>query len=307
MSETEVTPDLLRSMPLPGLGGNPDKDSRGRVLIVGGSPEVPGAAVLAGIAALRTGAGKLQMAATAVYGDLVAAAVPEARVIRVPAARNGEIGKGAANALSDLVERSDAVVIGPGMLDDAAASALAATLVSARTARQATFVLDAGAITGLGGLGDRLSPAAGRMVLTPHMGEMAALSGLDKDEVEADPIAAARGAARRLGAVLVLKSATTHIVSPDGLCWIHEADAPGLATSGSGDVLAGVIGGLLARGAPPTTAAIWGVWLHGAAGRALAEAVGPLGFLAREILDQIPRVMASVSKDPRDDQQSLAR
>jgi len=294
MSETEVTPELLRSMPLPGLGGNPDKDSRGRVLIVGGGPEVPGAAVLAGIAALRAGAGKLQMAATAAYGDILAAAVPEARVIRVPAGRNGEIGKGAANALSDLIERSDAVVIGPGMMEDEAASALAATLVANRSASQAAFVLDAGAITGLGGLVERLRPAAGRLVLTPHMGEMAALTGLDKDEVEADPIAAARGAAKRLGAVMVLKSATTHIVSPDGLTWVHEAGAPGLATSGSGDVLAGVIGGLLARGAPPVEAAIWGVWLHGAAGRALSRSVGPLGFLAREILDQIPRVMATV-------------
>lgn len=296
MSETEVTPDLLRAMPLPGLGGNPDKDSRGRVLIIGGGPEVPGAAVLAGIAALRTGAGKLQMAATAAYADILAVAVPEARVVRVPASRNGEIGKSAANALSTLIERSDAVVIGPGMMDDTSASALAATLVSARTACRTTFVLDAGAITGLGGLADRLSPAAGRLVLTPHIGEMAALTGLDKDEIEADPIAAARAVATRLGAVMVLKSATTHIVSPDGLCWVHEARAPGLATSGSGDVLAGVIGGLLARGAPPVEAAIWGVWLHGAAGRALSKSVGPLGFLAREIPGQIPRVMAGVSE-----------
>lgn len=295
MSDAEVTPELLRAMPLPGLGGNPDKDSRGRVLIVGGGPEVPGAAVLAGLGALRAGAGKLQMAATTAYADILAAAVPEARVIRVPAARDGEIGKGAASALAPLVERADAVVIGPGMMDEASASALAATLVSARTARAAAFVLDAGAITGLGGLADRLSPAAGRLVLTPHIGEMAALSGLAKEEIEADPIAAAREAANRLGAVMVLKSATTHIVSPDGLCWIHEAGAPGLATSGSGDVLAGVIGGLLARGAAPVQAAIWGVWLHGAAGRALSESIGPLGFLAREILDQIPRVMAAVS------------
>ena len=297
MSETLITPALLRSMPLPGLGANPDKDSRGRVLIIGGGPEVPGAAVLAGLGALRAGAGKLQMAATAAYAPGLAAAIPEARVIQVPAARNGEIGKSAANALAALVARSDGVVIGPGMMDDETASQLAALLVGGRTAGEATFVLDAGAITSLDGFAARLAVAAGRLVLTPHAGEMAALTGLDKDEVEADPIAAARAVAARLGAVVVMKGKTTHVVSPDGLAWRHESGAPGLATSGSGDVLAGVIGGLLARGAPPAVAAIWGVWLHGAAGAALAETVGPLGFLAREILDQIPRVMGSVS-DP---------
>jgi len=295
MSAIQITPDLLRSMPMPGLGDNPDKDSRGRVLIIGGGPEVPGAAVLAGVAALRAGAGKLQMAATAAYAQVLTSAIPEARVIQVPAARNGEIGKSAVNALTGLVARADGVVIGPGMMNDEAASQLAAALVSGRSAAQATFVLDAGAITGLDGLTDQLAVAAGRLVLTPHAGEMAALLGLERDTVEADPVLAARTVAQRLGAVVVMKGKTTHVVSPDGLVWRHESVAPGLATSGSGDVLAGVIGGLLARGAPPAAGAIWGVWLHGAAGAALAEAVGPLGFLAREILDQIPRVMASVS------------
>lgn len=280
---------LLRTMPLPAVGAAADKDARGRVLIVGGGAEVPGAALLSGLAALRVGAGKLQMAATEAYATALAMAAPEARVIRV--AGEGDLSLQAGERLIQAAQRSDAVVVGPGMMDEAASASLAARLMA--EAPEAAFVLDAAAMTAISDHA-AAARAAGRLVLTPHPGEMAALSGRTKDEVLADPLDVARETAGRFQAVVALKSRDTHVVTPDGQCWLHEGGVQGLATSGSGDVLAGVIGGLLARGASPVQATCWGVWLHGRAGLRLSERIGPLGFLARELLDEIPRALTEV-------------
>lgn len=288
MSE-KVDANFLRRTPLPATGGSVDKDQRGRVLIVAGGREVPGAALLTGLAALRAGAGKLQMAATAAYAVPLAMAVPEARVICASA--EADLGPEAVEHIREAAARSDAVVVGPGMMDKHVSAQLASELMT--LAPEAAFVLDAAAMTAMGDH-EAVARAAGRLVLTPHPGEMAALSGRTKDEVLADPVAVARETAARFLAVVALKSRDTWIVTPDGRCWLHEGGVPGLATSGSGDVLAGVIGGLLARGASPAQATCWGVWLHGRAGARLSERVGPLGFLARELLDEIPRALTEI-------------
>lgn len=294
MSARDITPDFLRSWLLPSLPSGSDKETRGRVLVVAGGAEIPGAAVLAGLGALRAGAGKLQMAAPVSVARQMAFEVPEARVIPVAEREGGDLSPEAADALVALAARTDAVVLGPGMMDETVACDLAGTLTSSPT--EAAFVFDAAALTALVAQADQLLKAAGRIVLTPHAGEMAALLGIEKSRVEADPPAAAREVARNLGAVVVMKGETTWIASPDGVTWRHDSGAVGLATSGSGDVLAGVIGGLLARGAPAAQAAIWGVALHGAAGAALTEAIGPLGFLAREILPEVPRALARLAR-----------
>jgi hydroxyethylthiazole kinase-like uncharacterized protein yjeF len=128
-------------------------------------------------------------------------------------------------------------------------------------------------------------------IVTPHAGEMAHMLGISKKQVLADPSAAARAAARRWGVMVVLKGATTVIAAPNGQSWRHEGGNIGLAVSGSGDVLAGVIGGLAARGAPLEQAGAWGVTLHAQAGDTLAERHGPLGYLASEIAAEIPKLM----------------
>jgi hydroxyethylthiazole kinase-like uncharacterized protein yjeF len=133
------------------------------------------------------------------------------------------------------------------------------------------------------------------VVLTPHHGEMARLTGLTKDRIGAEPERHAREAAARWNAVVVLKGPITVIAAPNGACWCHDSDQPGLGTSGSGDVLAGVIGGVAARGARLVQAAAWGVAVHAHAGQALAERIATLGFLARELPDEIPRVMQNLA------------
>ena len=142
------------------------------------------------------------------------------------------------------------------------------------------------------GLEDMIAAHEGRAVLTPHHGELAYLTGQPEETIAARPEKAARDAASRFGAVVVLKHARTIVATPEGHALVHDSEAPGLATGGSGDVLSGVIGGLLARGAPPLVAAGWGVWLHGAAGCAAAEEIGPIGFLARDLLRHLPRLLA---------------
>lgn len=290
MSEpAEVTPGLLRGMPLPFPSPDGDKEARGRVLVVGGSAQVPGAVRLAGEAALRAGAGKLQMAVPESVAVQLGLLVPEGRVFAL-AERDGEIAPDPAGTILEFAATSDALLIGPGMMDKSAAAELTQRLLEA--ADGPGFVIDAAAMAACWARPELVRMHGGRVVLTPHAGEMAGLTGASKEAVEADPLGAAREAARELGAVLALKGQRTFIAAPDGRSWRHEGHAIGLATSGSGDMLAGVIAGLLARGAAPEQAALWGVFLHQQAGRRLTERVGPLGFLARELAGQIPGLLA---------------
>ncbi|RYG87924.1 MAG: NAD(P)H-hydrate dehydratase, partial [Alphaproteobacteria bacterium] len=260
------------------------KEDRGAVLVVGGEADMAGAAILAGVSALRVGAGKLQIRADTASAAGMAIAVPEARII-VAAAMSVSPVISAANAAS-------ALVLGPGMETGEPQRRLAARLLQSAPAVPA--VVDAGALPLRDDAEAFAGLAAGRTVLTPHAGEMAAILGRDKDAIRADPLGAAREAAAMFRSVLVMKGATTFVVSPDGTAWRHDGGVAGLATSGSGDVLAGAIGGMLARGAAPVTAALWGVVIHAEAGSDLASAGAPLGFLAREIPARFPFVLAGL-------------
>jgi hydroxyethylthiazole kinase-like uncharacterized protein yjeF len=290
----ELTRASLRKVPLPKPDANSDKNARGRVLVVGGSAKVPGAILLAGVAALRTGAGKLQLATVASAAPTLGVSVPEALVIALPQGRGGEIVRArAARQLRDDASEADALLVGPGMSIDRVTHTLVAPLVK-RLHDSATLVLDAAAILALHEDEEMLLPLSGRAVLTPHAGEMASLLDIDKRDVESNAARTARLAAERFGAVVVLKGAESWIAEPDSTLHHFGGGSVGLATSGSGDTLAGIVAGLAARGAPAANAAKWAVFLHAAAGKALARRVGRIGFLARELLDEIPRLMESL-------------
>jgi ADP-dependent NAD(P)H-hydrate dehydratase len=281
--------EALAECPLPAPGQ--DKESRGRVLVLGGSASVPGAALLAGEAAMRAGAGKLQVATVASVALAMGIALPEAMVIALPEDPNGEVMTAGAR-LEACAADAGSVLVGPGMAGSDFLVSLIATLSESR----AVLVLDAGA------LDERLAPARpGRpFVLTPHAGELAQLCGVSREQVEQAPLAYATRLAARLSCVVVAKGADTFIVDATGQAWQHRGGVPGLGTSGSGDVLAGLIAGLAARGASALQAALWAVWLHAEAGRALSDAIGDLGFLAREISRPVPGLMARAAgrQDP---------
>jgi hydroxyethylthiazole kinase-like uncharacterized protein yjeF len=180
-------------------------------------------------------------------------------------------------------------------LDPAAAEAVAQALLGVPS--EGGFVLDAAAIGAVRQINLASGGRTGCGVITPHAGEMARLTGLSREAVEADPLEVARQVAADHQVVVVMKGAQTWVVSPQGKAWLNEAGPAGLATSGSGDVLAGAISGLLARGATPVQAAAWGVFLHAQAGRRLSLATGPLGFLAREILPWLTRGLSLPADD----------
>ena len=280
MKQRRVTTALLRKWPLPNTAETDGKEERGRVLIIGGSDRIPGAAILAATASLRAGAGKLQIATSRAAALAMAIAVPEAKVSGLPADRRGEIKSLDRDVAAEVVN-ADAVLVGPGMEATPATRQVAADVMQHAKA----VVLDAGALDAAVS-----SPHVGALVLTPHFGEMAALLDVDETQVAAQSAAMAQALARQIDAIVVLKSADTVIAHPDGHVWLHTGGSAGLGTSGSGDVLAGVVCGLIAQGAAPDQAAVWGVALHGRAGEWLSRNIGHTGFLAREIAWHLPAI-----------------
>jgi ADP-dependent NAD(P)H-hydrate dehydratase len=289
---TLITPELLRTIPLPRPDEGGDKEERGRVLVVGGGRETPGAVVLAGTAALRAGAGKLQVATGASNAALVASSLPEARVFALPETRAGKLSKAACAKLEEHLNKAQCVCVGPGMIEDeSVARFVEATL---RMCRDVPVVLDAGAVACLNAGRDLLHALCGRAVVTPNADELSEVFG-EEFAVREVALSAARRAAEVFRAVVVLKGRETFVASPGGETFVNRAGSVGLATSGSGDVLAGVIAGLVARGTEPAHAAAWGVHLHALAGERLARKIGPLGFLARELPAEIPTLMSELS------------
>jgi ADP-dependent NAD(P)H-hydrate dehydratase len=281
MKAVDADLSLLRRWKLPDLADAESKEDRGRILVIGGSREIPGAALLAGYASLRAGGGKLHIATSADVAPALAIAIPEARVTGLASTASGEI-TGSSDALIVAVKQSDALLVGPGMAPSASTQRLAA---SCAVHAKAT-ILDAGALA---------AATTRASVITPHYGEMATLCDCEKREVADDPAGVALKVARELDVVVALKGAVTHIANPAGDLWLYRGGSIGLGTSGSGDVLAGVIAGLIAQGATADQAAVWGVVLHGEAGESLAGRIGKIGFLAREIADEIPRIRTAVS------------
>lgn len=259
-------------------------------MVIGGERSTPGAVVLAANAALRAGAGKLQIATAASVAPFLGVSVPEALVISLAETRQGAIHRRAAAALVDKAARANAIVIGPGMMDHSATITFLSALLD-RMPRGPVLVLDAGAVSTLNGNAALLARHDGNVVLTPHAGEMASLLGRAKETVLRDPVHIALAAATTYRAVTLLKGPETLVTRTDGRCWRYDGGDVGLATSGSGDVLAGIIAGLAARGADATTAALWGVLLHGEAGNILAARQGKIGFLARELAAELPALM----------------
>lgn len=289
---TRVTRALLRRSPLPKPSSDGDKDERGKVLVVGGEVAIPGALILAGIAALRAGAGKLQMATCQSIAPTVGVSVPEAMTIGLDETGEGTISPKSASRLTDLIEKADAVLIGPGMSGSQSESRFVENAVESNASTP--LILDAGALDMLRHSPRALHHLEGRAVVTPHALEMARMLNCEIGDVKADPKSTALRAAEGFQCVAALKGSRTFIATPEQTVYCYDAGDVGLATSGSGDTLAGVVAGLLARGTTPLHATMWAVFLHGEAGNRLAKKLGRIGYLARELLDEIPPLMNSI-------------
>ncbi|OAN58920.1 NAD(P)H-hydrate dehydratase [Sphingobium sp. TCM1] len=278
---------------LPQIDSDCDKNSRGRVLLVGGARFVPGALALTGEAVLRAGAGKLQMATVDSVASALGVLVPEAAMIGLPMREDGEIAKDGVGVLADLVPQCDLLLVGPGMSATAETGLFVRGLLALSPP---AMLLDAAALTCTSLT--ELANAARKLplILTPHHGEMARLIGRDPQAVAADPVHMVCQIVEQTGAYIALKGPETWIGGPGMPIIRFTGGCPGLGVGGSGDVLAGIVGGLLARGAAPIVALGWGVALHGAAGQLAAAEIGEIGFLARELLPLVPRLMETLGQ-----------
>ncbi|WP_052466494.1 NAD(P)H-hydrate dehydratase [Mobilicoccus massiliensis] len=288
--EPVLTPAVLRDWPLPSSAGG--KESRGRVLVVGGNVAMPGAVLLAAEAALRGGAGKLQVATPEPVAVPMAMHLPEAMVAGLPTDGAGDIAASAADEIVELASGCAAVLLGPGIGSPEAAVALLSAVVPRL---DVPVVIDALGMAYLTEHPDGVAHLSGRAVLSPNMQELARTLGEEDEACEDDPRAAIQRLASRSKAVVASGGSLTWIATPEGRIWRDESGGPGLGVSGSGDVKAGAIAGLLARGATPAQAACWATYAHGRAGERLSAQVGTSGFLARELLRQIPAVLAELA------------
>lgn len=281
-----LTKAVLAKFPLPPIVAS-NKNERGRLLLVGGSRNTPGSAAIAATAAMRSGCGKVTIATVESMAPHVALAMPEALILGLAETREGAFARSAIKLVAGQAPDYDALVVGPGMRQSRLCADLAASLLKLNLGR---LVLDAAMLYALPAHDDAARKAADPILL-PHNREMAALLDCEPDEVDADPLGCGIACAARYGALTLVKGPESHVVHPDGRAWKYAGGGPGLGVSGSGDTLAGILGGLLARGADPLTGLLWAVWLHGEAGAALSRRVGKVGFLAREIPGEIPALL----------------
>jgi NAD(P)H-hydrate epimerase len=278
---------------LPHREAEAHKGSCGRVLVVAGARGMAGAAALAARGALRSGAGLVEVACPEGVHEIVGAAVPEALVRPVAAGPEG----GHAGAASDFAEplgAADAIVVGPGMGKAAGTAKLIRELIAGAAL---PMVVDA---DGLNALGDDLAPVAAApapRILTPHPGEAGRLLGRDAATVQADRPSAAHELADRSGAIVVLKGHRTLVAAPGRVTVVNPTGNAGMATGGTGDVLAGVTAALMGQGTDPFRAACAGAWLHGAAGDLVADQLGERSLLAGDLADALPEAFAAVQED----------
>ncbi|CAB4881167.1 unannotated protein [freshwater metagenome] len=261
------------------------KFTSGRVLVAGGSPGLLGAVVLAAEAAMRAGAGYVTVCLPASQQPAAAAQLVEAMQLALPENHGAHDETGAEIVLEELAARGGTLVLGPGLGREPSAFAFARTLTERATS---ALVLDADGLNAHVGDPERLARRSAPTVLTPHDGELARLLGVTSAEVAERRLHHVRLAAQRSAAIVVLKGDDTLIAQPDGMVAVSPGASPCLATAGTGDVLSGVLGALLARGEEPFTAACAAVRLHARAAAVAADRVGVDGVIARDVVDALP-------------------
>ena len=278
---------------LPARPVDAHKFSFGVVVAVAGSLDYAGAAYMTALGTARSGAGMVALAVPDSLRPVFAGRLPEAIVLGLPEADGGGID--AAASRDTVLEREPAaIVFGPGLKESADYRAMLLELLATDAA---PLVVDAGALPMLGSADEWWIGTRARCVLTPHAGEFTRLTGVTPGASDGERSAAAATASERFGQVVVLKGARTVISAPDGRMATSPCANPLLATAGSGDILAGYIGGLMGQGADPFDAACAGVFLHARAGERLAQSLGDAGLLATELALEMARARRDVLAD----------
>ncbi len=267
------------------------KWSCGHAVAVCGSTGFTGAAALTSISAMRSGCGLVTLVTAKSLNAVMETKLTEVMTLPVDETPEGSLAFKARKAILDLAGGADAIAIGPGLSQNKDTVKLVKYLLPRL---DVPTVLDADGLNAFAGQAQKLKDAGFPLVITPHVGEASRLFAVDKKKIMSRPVEFARKAAKDLGVVMVLKGAPTIIAGPDGDAYINPTGNQGLATAGSGDVLTGIITGLLAQGADALEAAASGVYIHGLLADLLLEEYGYFGFMAGELAETIPEAIADI-------------
>lgn len=297
LNDPDIRLDLLTeamiAAQLPPRPRDGHKGTFGSVLIVGGSQGMTGAPVLASRAAMRSGVGLVFCATAESLQPQIAARLLEELTIPLPSADGRALDLDSLPKIAAEAKRMDSIALGPGF---GQAEATKQFVLKAVEEIQLPIVLDADALNALAGHLEVLRRRHAPAILTPHPGEMARLTGLSVAQVQADRIGVARTLAGDHQVVAVLKGAQTIVADPDGSAYINPTGNTGLAKGGSGDVLTGLIAGLLAQTRTALPAALCGVFLHGLAADLAADSIPPRAMIASDVIDHLPKAFQTVSK-----------
>ena len=275
------------------------KGTFGHALVIAGSRNYVGAAYLASQASVRAGAGLTTLASPESVYPIVAAKSTEPIHLPLLEDEEGRVGSRAAQTLREGSRRYTNVLVGCGLgLSEGTVQFVEDLLFSqdGSGVSELPTLVDADGLNNMASIENWPQRTRGPLVLTPHPGEMGTLTGLPTAEIQKDRVAVVREYAARWNVTLVLKGANTVIGQPDGMVRVASFANPGLATAGTGDVLSGVIAGLMAQGLEPAVAASCGVYLHGDAGREITTALGNIGMAASDLLPQIPMALQRLTR-----------
>ncbi|MCX5801428.1 MAG: NAD(P)H-hydrate dehydratase [Candidatus Eisenbacteria bacterium] len=286
--ELELTDNLLAKDWFPTREPDVHKGDCGKIAVVGGSVGLTGAVALCSMAAVRTGAGLVTAAIPESLNDILEVKMTEPMTRPVPETEERTLSIEAKDEILRLVESCDVLALGPGLSRHSESAALARAIVSSVTK---PIVLDADGLNAFAGHTELLAESGQRLIITPHVVEMSRLSGEEPDTVLRDRVGAAKRFSARLGIVVLLKGAPTVIAQPNGTTYVNPTGNAGLASGGSGDVLTGIIAGLLGQGLSPVRAAALGAYLHGLSADVAKEKSGEEGMIASDLIECIPEAI----------------
>ena len=277
---------------LPRRTPNAYKNACGTALVIAGSVGLTGAASLTCLSILRVGAGMAFLGAPKSLNPILEQKLTEVMTLPLPETEQQTLSFEARDGILEMLDWADVLAVGPGLGNHQETVKLVHWILETM---EKPMVLDADGLNACKGHKEVIRKAKGPLILTPHPGELSRIIGLSIKEILADPIEIARKYSAELSAMLVIKGAPTVIGSPDGQVIINSTGNAGLATAGSGDVLTGIIAGLLAQGLSTKSAAIAGVYLHGAAGDVAADYLGQAGMIAGDVMDCLPEVLKEMT------------
>ncbi|MFQ5848433.1 MAG: NAD(P)H-hydrate dehydratase [Candidatus Methylomirabilales bacterium] len=276
---------------LPPRDPDAHKGTYGHVLVLAGSPGKTGAAALCSLGALRVGAGLVTCAVPEGLNDLMEVKLTEVMTVGLPETEERTVAYQAREPLLGLMEGKRVLALGPGLSTHPDTARLVAAIIQSA---KIPLIIDADGITALARQPEVLSKASVPLILTPHPGELGRLLWVPKEEVVEKRIPIAQKVTSTYDVHLVLKGARTLIAEPGGAIYVNPTGNPGMASGGVGDVLTGMIAGLVSQGLPPTLAAVVGVYLHGLAGDLACQDLGPEAMIATDLLDRLPEAIRAV-------------